>query len=64
MIFFVTGGSRGIGRGIVLRLAQQGARVGIGYYRNEGAARETISFSTGFLSENVFPRSPWSISVM
>jgi enoyl-[acyl-carrier protein] reductase III len=38
----VTGGSRGIGRGIVLKLAQEGARVAVGYYRNEGAARETL----------------------
>jgi len=38
----VTGGSRGIGRGIVLKLAREGARVAIGYHRNEGAARETL----------------------
>ncbi len=30
----VTGGSRGIGRGIVLKLAEQGARVAIGYLRH------------------------------
>ena len=39
----VTGGSRGIGRGIALRLAQQGARVGIHYYQNEAAAKETLA---------------------
>jgi NAD(P)-dependent dehydrogenase (short-subunit alcohol dehydrogenase family) len=39
----VTGASRGIGRGIALKLAQEGARVAIGYYRNEGAARETLA---------------------
>jgi enoyl-[acyl-carrier protein] reductase III len=38
----VTGGSRGIGRGIVLKLAEQGARVAVGYVRNEAAARETL----------------------
>jgi NAD(P)-dependent dehydrogenase (short-subunit alcohol dehydrogenase family) len=38
----VTGGSRGIGRGIALRLAEAGARVAIHYYANEAAAKETL----------------------
>jgi NAD(P)-dependent dehydrogenase (short-subunit alcohol dehydrogenase family) len=38
----VTGGSRGIGRGIALRLAESGAHVAIHYYVNETAARETL----------------------
>lgn len=37
----VTGGSRGIGRGIVLALAQHGWRVAINFRSNEGAAIET-----------------------
>jgi 3-oxoacyl-[acyl-carrier protein] reductase len=37
----VTGGSRGIGRAIVLRLAEQGADVAFSYRGNEAAARET-----------------------
>jgi enoyl-[acyl-carrier protein] reductase III len=38
----VTGGSRGIGRAIALRLARDGAqRIAIGYLRNESAAEET-----------------------
>jgi 3-oxoacyl-[acyl-carrier protein] reductase len=36
----VTGGSRGIGRAVCVRLAQEGARVAINYASNEGAARE------------------------
>jgi enoyl-[acyl-carrier protein] reductase III len=40
---FVTGGSRGIGRGIALKLAQQGARVAIHYYQNADAANDTLS---------------------
>lgn len=38
----VTGGSRGIGRGIALKLAEGGARVAIHYYVNEAAAKATL----------------------
>jgi enoyl-[acyl-carrier protein] reductase III len=38
----VTGGSRGIGRGIALKLAEGGARVAVHYYQNEAAAKETL----------------------
>ena len=49
----VTGGSRGIGRGIALKLAQEGARVAIGYYRNAGAATETLDAVRGAGSDGV-----------
>ncbi|WP_444642871.1 3-oxoacyl-[acyl-carrier-protein] reductase [Caproiciproducens sp. R1] len=39
----VTGGSRGIGKAIALRLAQEGADVAILYAGNETAAQETCS---------------------
>jgi 3-oxoacyl-[acyl-carrier protein] reductase len=39
----VTGGSRGIGRAIVLRLATQGADVAFSYRGNEEAAKETAA---------------------
>jgi 3-oxoacyl-[acyl-carrier protein] reductase len=38
----VTGGSRGIGRAICLRLAQMGARVAVNYVRDESAALTAV----------------------
>jgi enoyl-[acyl-carrier protein] reductase III len=38
----ITGGSRGIGRGIALKLASEGAKVAIHYYQNRAAADETL----------------------
>jgi NAD(P)-dependent dehydrogenase (short-subunit alcohol dehydrogenase family) len=39
----VTGGSRGIGRGIALRLAADGASVAVHYGSNEVAAKQTVA---------------------
>ncbi|MFF9150234.1 SDR family oxidoreductase [Streptomyces sp. NPDC014861] len=39
----VTGGSRGIGRAIALRLAADGARVAVHYATNEAAVKETVA---------------------
>ena len=39
----VTGGSRGIGRGISLRLAEQGATVAVNFRHDESSARDTLS---------------------
>ena len=35
----ITGSSRGIGRGIALKLAEQGAKIAVHYYQNEAAAK-------------------------
>ena len=39
----VTGGSRGIRRGIALKLAERGAAVAINYVKDETAARDTLA---------------------
>jgi len=39
----ITGASRGIGRGIVLKLAEEGVKIGVRYYRNESAAKDTLA---------------------
>jgi 3-oxoacyl-[acyl-carrier protein] reductase len=41
-VALVTGGSRGIGRGIAARLAREGARVAIAYRANKVAAQQTL----------------------
>ena len=41
-VALVTGGSRGIGRGIAVRLAKDGARVAIAYRTNKAAAQQTL----------------------
>jgi enoyl-[acyl-carrier protein] reductase III len=38
----VTGGSRGIGRGIALKFAECGAKVAVHYHVNEAAAKDTL----------------------
>jgi len=43
----VTGGSRGIGRAVALRLAQQGADVCLSYRGNEAAAAEAVAAIEG-----------------
>ena len=39
----ITGSSRGIGRGIALKLAEQGVRVCVHYFQNESAANDTLA---------------------
>jgi NAD(P)-dependent dehydrogenase (short-subunit alcohol dehydrogenase family) len=41
-IALVTGSSRGIGRGIAIEFAREGADVAVNYRRDEAAARETV----------------------
>jgi 3-oxoacyl-[acyl-carrier protein] reductase len=46
-VALVTGGSRGLGRAIVLRLAQQGADACFSYRGNEAAAQEVVGLVEG-----------------
>lgn len=39
----ITGSSRGIGRAIALKLAEQGVKIAVHYYKNEEAAIDTLS---------------------
>src|SRR5713226_2062500 len=39
----ITGSSRGIGRGIALKLAEKGAKIAVHYYQNQSAAQATLS---------------------
>jgi len=45
-VAIITGGSRGIGRAIAVRLASEGARVVFTYKSNEEAAAETVALVT------------------
>jgi NAD(P)-dependent dehydrogenase (short-subunit alcohol dehydrogenase family) len=49
----ITGSSRGIGRGIALKLAEQGVKVAINYCRNEAAANDALSKVRGLGSDGV-----------
>jgi len=42
-VALVTGGSRGVGRGIALALAEDGADVAVNYRKDEDAAAETVA---------------------
>jgi len=47
----VTGSSRGIGRGIALKLAELGSRVAVHYYQNQSAAADTLAQVRAFGSD-------------
>ncbi len=47
----ITGSSRGIGRGIALKLAEQGVKIAINYCRNEVAANDALAKVRGLGSD-------------
>ena len=53
-VALITGGSRGIGRAIALRLAEAGANIAILYAGNEAAASETCAAIRGAGRKGVF----------
>ncbi len=57
-VALVTGGSRGIGRGVCLELARRGCAVAINYAGNEAAARETVRLIEQDASRPDGQRSP------
>ena len=44
----VTGGSRGIGKAIALKLAENGANIVVNYARNSAAADEVVATAKGY----------------
>ena len=50
----ITGSSRGIGRGIALKLAKTGAHVAVHYYRNRDAAQATLASIRELGSDGIF----------
>lgn len=57
----VTGASRGIGRAIALRLAKDGALVGVHYAKNEVAANETVREIKSFGSQAFAIQHPFGL---
>jgi enoyl-[acyl-carrier protein] reductase III len=53
----ITGSSRGIGRGIALKLAEGGVKVAVHYYRNEAAAKDTLAAIRSHGSDGVLVRA-------
>ncbi|MCI0476928.1 MAG: SDR family NAD(P)-dependent oxidoreductase, partial [Anaerolineales bacterium] len=51
-VAIITGSSKGIGRGIATRLAQDGYTIVVNYLRDSGAAQETVA-----LAQSHAPRS-------
>lgn len=60
-VCFITGASRGIGKGIALAFAKEGAKVMIGYYINEEAAKITLKELNKYQSESII--IPMNIAV-
>jgi NAD(P)-dependent dehydrogenase (short-subunit alcohol dehydrogenase family) len=61
-IALVTGGSRGVGAGIALRLAREGACVGVHYQRDAKAASAVVEHTPTVAAHRPRFRHRWAIS--
>ena len=57
----ITGGSRGIGRGIALNLARKGATVAVNYIKDEAAANDTLACIRQFGSDGFIIQADVSV---
>src|SRR5881397_3478076 len=57
----ITGGSRGIGRGIALNLARKGATVAVNYIKDEVAANDTLACIRQFGSDGFIEQADVSV---
>ena len=60
----ITGGSRGIGRGIALKLAREGATVAVHYCQNHEAAADTLAQVRELGSDGVIVQGDDGASLM
>ena len=56
----ITGSSRGIGRGIAMKLAESGVKIAVHYYQDEDAAKKTLAEVSCVRSSKGLTTHDWS----